>query len=81
MRCALKELPHPVPPMMSFWWNELLRSLNQLPLVFLPPPPCYDLHKPSFNIQGAVFSELSTNKTLQAPFIQPLMIMVVSNSI
>ena len=49
---------------MSFWWNEWLRSLNLLPLVFLPPPPCYDLHKLSFDIQGAVFWEPPTNYNL-----------------
>ena len=54
--CSLKELPHRSRPPDDVILVERITQISEsAPLGIFAPPPCHDLHKLSFDIQGAVF--------------------------
>ena len=54
--CSLKELPYRSSPPDDVILVERIAQISEsAPLGIFAPPPCYDLHKLSFDIQGPVF--------------------------
>ena len=63
--CSLKELPYPVSLSSPRWCHFGGTNCSDLwicSLGILSPPPCHDLHKLSFDIDGAIFWQRSWHK-------------------